>query len=403
MYRRHVVKGREVYLLGVKQGKKVVAAGIVVCMRKVLGQKVFVCARGPLLDYASGQAEEVMKIWLKKTEEFVGKRGGAILEVSPPICRKIEGSDQVLLSPRSSRPSLRGSAAIARQQAAQCDKSTQSEPPTYAQPQEKGFLTNTRGDKRSEEEGISQNVFEVVKSILASCGYKDLGEYEQVKWIYTLGTEGKSEEELFKSFRKGHKLSIRYAKDRYGVKIRRLNKGQFRPLKELVDEAGERHQFRTVDEEYFEEMRAAFTPKNTKFMLAEIPKVVAETGENLAELRRKGKIREGEKLEMVPVAGAMFVEYGGELVYLFSGSKAEYKKYGGPHLIQWEMIKYAREKGLRYNFYGTKPVEGDGVHAFKTGFHGEVEEYAGTFAKALTLRGKLYLMRKHYQEFGEVA
>lgn len=372
MYRRHVAKGREVYLLGVKQGKRVVAAGIVVCMRKVLGQKVFVCARGPIVDYSARYAEKAMEMWLRRAEEFVKKRGGMVLEVSPPVRRpaKIVSSEVALTS-----PIVMGTL---------CYRLLVSS----ATPQEKRFLWDA---------------FEATQATLVSCGYKDLGEYEQVKWIYTLDPRWKSEEELLRSFRKGHKLSIRYATERYGVKIRRLHKGQFGVLKELVDEAGERHHFRAVNEEYFEEMRQAFTPKNTKFILAEMPKIVAETGKTLAELKKEGKISDGEDLEMVPVAGAMFVEYGGEIVYLFSGSKAEYKKYGGPHLIQWEMIKYARKKGLRYNFYGTKPVEGDGVHAFKTGFHGRVEEYVGTFVKPLTLLGKLYLMRKHYQEFGEVA
>ena len=358
MYRRHVAKGREVYLLGVKQDKKVVAAGVVVCMREVLGQKVFVCARGPLVDFGSPKAEKILRMWLEKTEEFVRKKNGAVLEISPAVRMKV-GEVSVLVSSEIGR-------------------------------------SNIDGVKDTRE-------YAELEDLLVTCGYKKLGEYEQVKWIYILETKGRSEGELLRSFRKGHKLSIRYATERYGIKLRQLHKGQFRPLKELIDEAGERHHFRTVDEAYFEEMREAFTSRNVKFILAEMPKIVAETGETLETLRKKGKITEGQKLEMVPVAGAMFVEYGGEIVYLFSGSRAEYKKYGGPHLIQWEMIKYACKKGLKYNFYGTRPVEGDGVHAFKTGFHGEVEEYVGTFMKALSLRGKIYLSSKHYQEFGEVA
>ena len=377
MHRRYVKTGREAYIFGLVEeekvggsrgakrgrGSKVLMAGVVYRMGKLkVGGKIFCCARGPVGDY------RYFSEWSRGVEGVLRRRGGAVLVVSPSIRFSKKGSSGVA----SARPVVTGEPRL-------CSVVTS------AYPQKNLSL---------EDLGIQPR-------------YKAVGEYGQVKWIYTLDPRGKSEEELFRSFRKGHKLSIRYATERYGMRVRELRTSELSTLKELVDEAGEKHEFRAASEEYFREMKEAFSEK-VKFLVAEMPRELAESGKTLAEYSAEGgkKVSVGKKElsgEMVATAGAMFIEYGGELVYLFSGSREKYKKYGGPHLIQWEMIKYAREKGLKYNFYGTKPVEGDGVHAFKTGFHGEVEEYIGTFMKGLNLLGKLYVAGKKYREYGEVA
>ena len=47
----------------------------------------------------------------------------------------------------------------------------------------------------------------------------------------------------------------------------------------------------------------------------------------------------------------------------------------------------------RYNFYGVRPVAGDGVYKFKQGFRGHVEELLGTFALPVGALGKVYVGR----------
>ena len=71
----------------------------------------------------------------------------------------------------------------------------------------------------------------------------------------------------------------------------------------------------------------------------------------------------------------MFITYGDEVIYLFSGSDEKYMKdYNAQYLIQWHMIKYALEKGFkRYNFYGIqglpdKSSKDYGIYDFKKGF-----------------------------------
>jgi lipid II:glycine glycyltransferase (peptidoglycan interpeptide bridge formation enzyme) len=88
---------------------------------------------------------------------------------------------------------------------------------------------------------------------------------------------------------------------------------------------------------------------------------------------------------VVTLAGGMFMTYGNEVVYLFSGSRGEYLSFGGQYFVQWDMIKYGIKNGYKlYNFYG---ISGDfsnenkrhGLYEFKKSFGGTVIEYIGDF------------------------
>jgi len=78
------------------------------------------------------------------------------------------------------------------------------------------------------------------------------------------------------------------------------------------------------------------------------------------------------------MSAAMFILYGSEVIYLFSGSDEKYmKEYNAQYLIQWHMIKYAIEhKFDTYNFYGIqglpdKTSKDYGIYDFKKGFTSE--------------------------------
>lgn len=85
----------------------------------------------------------------------------------------------------------------------------------------------------------------------------------------------------------------------------------------------------------------------------------------------------------------MFMLYGDEVVYLFSGSDEKYmKEFNAQYAIQWHMIKYAAEHEYKiYNFYGIHglPDKSDpdyGIYDFKKGFgadYGRIVELLGTF------------------------
>jgi peptidoglycan pentaglycine glycine transferase (the second and third glycine) len=47
------------------------------------------------------------------------------------------------------------------------------------------------------------------------------------------------------------------------------------------------------------------------------------------------------------MAGSMFVTYGDEVLYLYSGAYEEFLKYDAPYRLQWEMIRYAVNNGYK--------------------------------------------------------
>ncbi len=323
MYRRYQKLEREAYLVGVKKRGEVIAAALIVKIQEVKGQAIFNAPGGYLGDYSAG----VMKVFTEGVKQFLKQRKGMVLMVSPNIVAVERDIDAKVVP----------------------------------------------GGENNLE----------IKKRLVKLGYKYLGEYIQAKWVYVLPTKDVDKEEIYKNFRKGHKLSIRYAEPRYGIKIRELKKSELDTLCELTAEAGDYHGFKAPNLAYFQEMKEAFGAK-CKFMVAEMP--------------------DPDKKKVVPVAGAMFILYGDEIVYLFSGSRREYKKYGGPHLMQWLMIQKAIKDGYgQYNFYGVRPEPGNGVYAFKRGFKGKVVELMGTFMLPISPLGKVYTMSRKAQKFGKVA
>ena len=96
---------------------------------------------------------------------------------------------------------------------------------------------------------------------------------------------------------------------------------------------------------------------------------------NKKRIEETTKLKE-EKGNIIPLSGAMFMLYGDEIVYLFSGSYEDVMSFCGQYRLQWEIIKYAADNGYkRYNFYGINDVfnpngKDYGVYLFKKGFNG---------------------------------
>ena len=100
--------------------------------------------------------------------------------------------------------------------------------------------------------------------------------------------------------------------------------------------------------------------------------------------------RSEKDVSLIPLSVGMFITYGNEVIYLFSGSDEKYmKEYNAQYLIQWHMIKYALgHKFKTYNFYGIqglpdKSSKDYGIYDFKKGFTsdetGRVIELIGSY------------------------
>lgn len=129
----------------------------------------------------------------------------------------------------------------------------------------------------------------------------------------------------------------------------------------ILEETSSRHGIRNHPKAYY---RAMFTELGNAGVL----EIVKAT-------------HEGDVLAMNIV-----VKYGSIMTYLHGASTHHKKKLMAPYALQWESIKRAKELGYDfYDFYGVAPEDASedhylaGVTRFKTGFGGEVMNYAGTY------------------------
>ncbi len=70
----------------------------------------------------------------------------------------------------------------------------------------------------------------------------------------------------------------------------------------------------------------------------------------------------------IPIASSIFLGYGKFFHYFLSGSNHNYRNLGGTHLIIYEAIKFAKEKGFEIMHLGGGMKGKDELFLFKSGF-----------------------------------
>ena len=83
------------------------------------------------------------------------------------------------------------------------------------------------------------------------------------------------------------------------------------------------------------------------------------------------------RMGKIPLACAIIIFYGDTAYYHFSASTMKYPKLQASYFLQWEIVKEAKKRGMKYyNFWGIAPENNPnhrfaGVTLFKTGFGGK--------------------------------
>jgi len=86
-----------------------------------------------------------------------------------------------------------------------------------------------------------------------------------------------------------------------------------------------------------------------------------------------------------PIAAVVIFSFGKKLWYMYGASASEYRNVMPNHLLHWEVIKWAKGKGIReYDLWGipVNPEENHplyGVYRFKKGFKGKLVRYIGAY------------------------
>ncbi|HHW72035.1 MAG TPA: peptidoglycan bridge formation glycyltransferase FemA/FemB family protein [Firmicutes bacterium] len=156
------------------------------------------------------------------------------------------------------------------------------------------------------------------------------------------------------------RYNIRYAQ-RKGVVVQQVNeKSRLGVFYTLLQETAKRDRFTARSYEYFEAIWDHLVERGlAKVFLA---------------------YHEG-----IPLAGAICFRLGSRAWYVYGASSSEKRNLQASHLLQWEMIRWA--KGTGCTIYDFRGVSGDlrpenplyGLYRFKEGFGAKLETYAGEF------------------------
>lgn len=297
------------YYLGVKNGKELKAATMLVAKPNFLGKSLYLAPGGPLLDL---EQTDLVNFFFRHLVKYVKSHNGYNLHIDPYY--------ELIERDRDGIPIAKG--------------------------------------------------FNRTKAVqnLHQCGFIPLLDSTQPQYLFCIDIHGRTEEELLADFKRNTRGHIRKA-EKQGVTIRELKREELTTLKQITEATSKRRDFSDRPLSYYEQMYDLFHNRGeVKFIVAEAP-------------------------DSTPLAAAMFMLYGDEVVYLFSGSDEKYmKEYNAQYLIQWHMIQYtAKHRFKRYNFYGISglPRDGelDGIYEFKKGFangpDGRVVELIGSYERPI--------------------
>jgi lipid II:glycine glycyltransferase (peptidoglycan interpeptide bridge formation enzyme) len=180
-----------------------------------------------------------------------------------------------------------------------------------------------------------------------------------------------SEEELLAQMRKSTRYEIRKA-EKLGITI------------ETAKDEKDVTQFYNYQLETAK--RQKFVPFSQKFLHEQFRIFFAADKALLYTAKFEGKV----------LAQAFIIFYGNEAVYHYGIGTEEGRKYPGAYLIQWEAIKEAKKRGMKfYNFWGVAAEENKThrfytISIFKRGFGGEDTQYL--HAQDLVINKPKYLL-----------
>ena len=351
----------ETNYVGVKEGKKIIAATMLLSHKRHFNKKEFYSPRGYLLDF---QNQELVSFFTKELKKYIKEKNGYIFRVDPYLIYRQRDLDGNIV-----------------------------------------------------EEGIdNRNVVEQLQSL----GFKKVPtkNLEQVSWMFSLGLEGKTEEQILKEMKPNTRNLIRKA-EKFGITVNEISYDELDRFQSIMEETSKRKGFANRKLSYYQEMYNLFHDSNeVKYFITEmnmkeytnrLEKEKEEKQDKLNSLSdakyndgaKKNlnneiesidkRIKESQEImektgkDIITLSGSMFMLIQPEIIYLSSGNYEEYLKYNSQYLIQWELIKYGIQNGFKkHNFYGipaniNEHPKDYGIYEFKRGFNGYVEELIGEY------------------------
>ncbi len=262
-------------------------------------------------------------------------------------------------------------------------------------------------------------------SFLKKNGYHHYGFYINVdekkdlepRWVSSLNLEGKTVEEIVNDFRKTARWRLNKS-EKNCITLKDATKEDIKIFKKIMVHTSERRDFEDRPLEYYESMYEELKKKKMiRVLLAEInfAELRDNSKEEISRLKtrieeiknnpkKQGQVNEFNKqIEAAEkkvqeldgfiekygnkqtISAGLYIAYGDQIIYLFGGSYKEFMEFGAQYLMQYEMIKYAKENNYKQlNFYGIdgnfdEKSPGYGLFDFKRGLGADVVELIGEF------------------------
>lgn len=365
--------GWDLEYVGVKDNKSLVAATMLVSIKRKLGKKEFYSPRGYLIDFNN---KELVNYFTEELKKYIKKNNGYVLRIDPYVIYKQRDIDGNIV-----------------------------------------------------ENGIDNSP---VVSNLYRLGFKKvpIKDMEQVGWMFSLDIGEKKEKEILDEMKPNTRNTIRKA-SKIGITIRELAYDELDKFQDIMIQTGQRKNFSIRKLSYYQDMYKLLHDKNQiKYVITELN--LNNYLERLEEDREK-KVKELSKLndakyndgkrkslnneilsfdkriketkdirkstgkDKIILSGSMFIMIQPEIIYLSSGNYEEYLHFNSQYLIQWDMIKYGiAHKFKKHNFYGipaniNERPKDYGIYEFKRGFNGYVEELIGEFE--LPIAKEYYILK----------
>ena len=356
--------GWKYYLVGVKEDDKVIAACLLLEKKVFLSLTLFYSPRGFLLDYNN---KKLLEFFTKNVKKFAKMHHAIFIKIDPTIIE---------------------------------------------------FEKDINGD--AIKGGISnKNIIDSLKSL----GYKNVNTHLQPNIVFTLDLKNKTNDEIYNKMENTTKQRVR-KNESIGIKTRELSRDELSIFKSIMQNTADRRGFIDRPLSYYENMYDIFD--NMKILLSyidikeysnnekirlnkttdEIKKLKESLNKENANTKKiNNKLKEAEVLakslektikkcedimkkentNIINLGCLMFMFHGREVLSLFGGVYDEYREFMPAYTLNYDMIKYACEKGYdKYNFYGIDEYKDKsnpmyGLYDFKRGFSGVVEEYIGTY------------------------
>jgi peptidoglycan pentaglycine glycine transferase (the second and third glycine) len=362
--------GNDVYYLGVEDNDLIVAAGMFATRNSYFNHKYLYAPRGFLADYGD---QKIVKYFVDNLYSFCKKNNYFMLKIDPNL----------------------------------------------------SLIERDTNGLEVHNGYNNVNILNYFKSL----GFKYLNHSDQQKWMYVLPLK-ESSAELFKTFAPNTRNYI-HKVEKMGVVVRDLKIDELDKFLAVMNETGERKGFNSRTLKYYKQMYNTFgkdivfkvaelnlvdyivllnkekediklsishieNPKSNESKVNDLNKKITSVNKRITEAKAIKKVHG----DVITLSASMFMLYGDEIVYLFSGNYDEFMKFNGQYAIQWNMMNYAIEhKYKMYNFYGIsgnfdKHDPNYGIYLFKRGFNGYVVETIGELDLGITNFYSVYKLIK---------